>query len=366
MKQYLSVLLSLVMVLALILCAAGCTNPKNIDQTVAGPLKYIGDRDLKAKFDSITAIGNILDEVSVIDLNMEMSNIDGLEVETETNEEDSTSIDYYFRNEELIYVVYNGYGENVWEYHTTSKSGSPIYASFWDEGVGSQVRIDNDDDSLGYDFTVIYENVSSDFSGGAEKIFVTVSKDGESFTYCVDGNHYYISSAYYWKDGALHKYSADAENEKLTYKYDEEIVSGEVPEIDSSDKDMLNAGISSTGFESLNLLFGSHKSYMSKDGKLFINIETTLLFDSKNNAQQVIYNMQNVGVKASNFTVEENSNGEGYVVAVGTCFFSFTKDYQSSALEYVTNEFDDYVYKTVTLDDNGEISMMDNSSLSYY
>jgi len=369
MKQYLSIILSLILALSLILTAAGCTGNRDTTQTTVGTFKYIGDRELKLKFDSITTISAILDDVSVIDLDMEMGSITGLDKETEEDVENSTSIDYYYRNKELIYAVYNGYGENVWKYYTTSKAGTPIIASFWDEGNGPSVTIETNDDELGYAYNIHFENVSKDFSNGAEKIYVTASKGGESFTYLVDGEKYYISSAVYWKDDALHSYLADADNGKLTYNYDEVVISSNIPEVDSADKEMLEVGISSDGFMSANLLLGTHEIYMNKEGDIYISAETTLIFGSYKDAEQAIFNMQDIGVKASDFTVDDSYGEDIYAVDVGTCVFAVSKEYKDAVNEFsnlAIEEFDDWAFYELELDENGDILSMKHASISIY
>ena len=136
MKRVLCVALSLMV----LLCFAACKSGDDSPATIAS-LKYIGERDLKVKFDSITTLKSIMDDTSIVDINMTMGSISGLEIKTEKNEENGSSIDYYYRGKERIYAVYNGYSENLWQYFTTSKTGVPLIVSFWDEGEVANVEI---------------------------------------------------------------------------------------------------------------------------------------------------------------------------------------------------------------------------------
>ena len=366
MKQYLSVLLCLVLCIVLIIFAFGCSSIKNPGQTPVGTLKYIGSRDLKAKSDSNITVADVLEDVSEIDLNMKMGDITGLTLKTEKNEEDSTSIDYYYRNDELIYAVYNGYGENVWEYYTTSKAGTPISVSFWDEGLGPNVRIKTNDESLKYQYNAYYENVGTDYGNGAEKIDVTISAGDEHFTNTISGNVYYISSALYWKDKSLHYYTADAEKGKITYEYDNEVISSDPPK---ANKDALEVIKGLKGLQDINIVYGTHKVYLNQDGTFFINAKTTLFIDTERNANDAISKLKSTSVKDNDFTVEENEDTGELEVTLGALTYEVSKDYENlkeSMISMASEEVDDPSFRTVDFDSDNNLLKMDFSKYQLY
>ena len=369
MKKYLSVVLALLMVLSLLVLAS-CSKPTNAPSNNLTSLKYVGDRKFKNKFDSITTLEDILDEISVVDLKQEM-NVSGLDKETETDEASSTSIDYYYRNKVRIYAVYNGYGESLWKFFTTSKSNVPITASYWSEGDISSVSIESDE-SKGYKYSATYNNLGTDFGNGAQRIEVGVSKGGESYVYTIIDNYYFISSASYWdENGDLHRYQADynADTKKLDYQYDEIVVFGKIPELSSDDLSIKKAGINAYNLNSVDILLGKHKVYKIADGEMSISAETTLVFTSESDANRALNSIKSSSVKAKDFTVEEYESGEYYLINIGTCYFEMSPDFKdanSVLMDLAINEFDDYSYRSIDLDENGKILAFNYSSISYY
>ena len=365
MKKLFCIALCIVFMFSFAACRTVPDTPSDISS-----LKYIGDRDLKVKYDSITTLKEVMEDVSVVNINMEMGSIDGLEKQTETDEENGTSIDYYYRGNERIYAVYNGYSENIWQYFTTSKSGVPIVASFWRDGDNSNVKIETDAtyDKLGYLYAVDYNDIGTDYGNGAKTIDVSVTKDGETYTYRIDGNHYYVNYAIYWADSELHRFTADAEDGKVTYHYDEVVISSEVPEKNPDDEAMLTQALS-TDLHSVDILLGKHQIYQNKAGELLISAETTLVFDDEETAESAIRSMQMMGVKASDFTVERDTDDRYYIVNIGTYLFELSPEYKEGKellFEFATNEFDDYEYKSVTFDSLNRITGFGPGDISYY
>ncbi len=373
MRKVLSVVLALCMVASLLVLAS-CAKPTTTQTNGLTSLKYVGDRKFKKSFDSIITLQEILDDVSVVDIKMEM-NVSGLDKQTEVNEEDSTSIDYYYRNKTPIYAVYNGYGENVWKYFTTSKSGIPIVVSLWDEGNGRNVSIEYNGDALdvAYEYWVSYQNVSTDFGNGAKQIDVGVSKGDESYAYTIIDNCYFISSATYWdsKDGDLHRYQAqlDEDSNKIDYSYDEVVISGKLPELSQDEINVKSTGISSINLEEVDILLGRHKVYKTQDGKMSISAETTLVFKDKASADRALERLKSASVKAKDFTVDDNSENEAFTINIGTCYFEMSPDFEeanSVLTEYAMEVFDDYRFIVVDLDKDGNITSFENSTISYY
>ncbi|MBQ1896096.1 MAG: hypothetical protein II473_00855 [Clostridia bacterium] len=365
MKRVLCVALSLMV----LLCFAACKSGDDSPATIAS-LKYIGERDLKVKFDSITTLKSIMDDTSIVDINMTMGSISGLEIKTEKNEENGSSIDYYYRGKERIYAVYNGYSENLWQYFTTSKTGVPLIVSFWDEGEVANVEIAVDENytDLGYTYKVRYENLGTDYGNGAEVIEASVTKDGETYTYHIDGNYYYICQAIYLQDEQLHRFTADADDGKIIYHYDEIIISTEVPVVSPDDEAMLEQALSSE-FKSVDILLGKHQIYKDTEGDMFINAETTLVFESEKDAEDAIHAMQMMGVKASDFTVERDKGDRYYIVNIGTYLFALSPDFEDGKkvlTGFAIDEFDDFVYKSVTFDSENRITGFGEGDISYY
>lgn len=372
MRRCLSIVLALLMVSSLFVLAS-CAKPSDTPKSNITSLKYVGDSKLKKRYESFATIQEILDEVSVIDLKHEM-NVTGLEKQTEEDEENSTSIDYYYRNKERIYAVYNGYGENVWKYFTTSKSGTPIVASFWDEGNGSMVTIEtnNEETSAAYNYKVSYQNVSTDFGNGAEQINIAVTKGEESCAYTIIDSYYFISSATYWDDNVdLHLYQSqfNLDTKKIEYQYDKVVISSKIPELTSDEISIKKIGVSANSLAEVDILLGKHVVYKNSDGNMSISAETTLVFKDESAANVALRNLKSASVKAKDFTIEEYEDGKAFLIDIGACYFDMSSDFEdanSVLMKYATSEFDDYVYKTVDLDENGNIKSFENSTISYY
>lgn len=365
MKRVLGIVLSLLILLSFAACKKGDDSP-----TAIASLKYIGERDLKVKFDSITTLKAIMEDTSVVDINMTMGNISGLDIKTETDEETSATIDYYYRGKERIYAVYNGYSENLWQYFTTSKSGVPLIVSFWDEGESANVEIAVDEESADLDYTykVRYENLGTDYGNGAEAIEASVTKDGETYTYHIDGNYYYVCQAIYWQNDEMHRFTADAEDGKVTYHYDEIVIASEVPVQSADDEAMLEQALSSE-FKSVDILLGKHQIYKNADGDMFINADTTLVFESEKDAIDAIHAMQMMGVKASDFTAERDKADKYYIVNIGTYLFGLSPSFENGKevlFSFAVDEFDDFVYKSVTFDAQNRITGFGEGDISYY
>lgn len=373
MRRCLCIVLALLMVSSLLVLAS-CAKPSDAPKSNITSLKYVGDSKLRKRFESFATIQEILDDVSVIDLKHEM-NVTGLEKQTEEDEENSTSIDYYYRNQERIYAVYNGYGENVWKYFTTSKSGVPIVASFWDEGDGPRVTIETNEEATGltYEYKVSYQNVSTDFGNGAEQIDIAITKGEESCVSTIIGNYYFISSATYWDDSKidLHLYQAqfNADTKKVEYQYDKVIISSKLPELTSDEISIKRVGTSASSLAEVDILLGKHVVYKDQDGKMSISADTTLVFKDEDAASRALRSLKAASVKADDFTIEDYGDGEAFLIDIGTCYFEMSSDFEDAdtvLTEYAMSEFDDYVYKTVDLDRNGNIKSFEYSTISYY
>lgn len=370
MKKLFCVVFSMLLLGTMIVFSfAACrTNPDS--PAGVSSLKYIGDRELREKFDSITTLKEIMDDVSTVDINMKMGSITGLEKKTETDEDSGTSIDYYYRGEERIYAVYNGFSENIWQYFTTSKSGVPLIVSFWNQDDKANVLIESDPDyeKMDYEYSVAYKDIGTDYGNGAKAIDVSVYKGVETYTYHIDGNFYYVCFATYWQNDEMHRFTASAENGKVNYHYDEVVVSADVPEKNPDDEAMLEQALS-TDLHSVDILFGKHKIYRNADGDMSISAETTLVFDDEELAESAIRSMQMMGVKAADFTVQRDNDDKYYIINIGTYLFDLSPDYKEgkeTLLEFAADEFDDFEYKSVTFDAYHRITGFGPGDISYY
>ena len=217
MKKFLCILL----VVAFSFSFVACTKTYNLTSKNVESLSFVGDNLMKTNFEKIFTLKDIMNDIAKIDIDMEMSSVSALEKKTETAE-DGTSIDYYYRGDDCIYAVYNGYSENLWKYFTTSVSGTPLVVSFWDEDEKPVTSIETDLDTLDYSYKVTFWNVDSTLDNGAETVDIEVTKGDEMYKLTIDGNYYFLSEAvYYDEDNNLHTYEAVMEDGALSYHHDD-------------------------------------------------------------------------------------------------------------------------------------------------
>lgn len=169
----------------------GCNQLKKSDPEIdINNLEYVGDYNLKEKFDNIITIEGALDDCSNVDITMKMGSTSGLGKRTEGK------VEYYYKDSNLIYAVYKDDADKRWDYFTMSKSGTELDVVFWQESGKKYVKVSAED----YDVT--YEN---------GRLFgVTVKNNDEYATYTLAGQKYYISDAIHiTSTGEMYEYLAE-------------------------------------------------------------------------------------------------------------------------------------------------------------
>lgn len=193
----------LILLFIVVFVFAACNRWSGLSPVPVESIKFIGNHKLIERFDKVMTVKDVLDDISEINLSMKMDSISGLDKRTET--EGNRSIDYYSRNDTLLYAVYNGYENDRWDYFTDSKSGLPLDVAFWDENDVRNVNIVSDKYEASY----------------GEKTLITIKNGEEYATYEIYKNNCFITNAHYIdEDGIPHNYEYDIDYNTMEVLYE--------------------------------------------------------------------------------------------------------------------------------------------------
>lgn len=296
----------------------------------------------------------ILDELYGIDLTGKKINYNGMESETVTDEESSTSITYYSKDGERMYAVYEGYGEECVDFYTETKSGYKTTVKYIYPGTEeAYADVTFEKDSLKY--AASYELLNSESYYGAESIYVTVTSKGEIFDEYIS---YFISYAegeyscvlefarYIDSNGDYREFAYDAYDELLVGSYDEKLELCAVPVEELADTE---------------ILMGPHTVYLGENNEVYIKTTLVRVFREDTGVDEF--------VKQYNFTRGKDVNDE-FDIAYNDVVLKFADDCKvegyENVFDFVMDEYNDYVYRSVSFNEDGEISKVSAGALSYY
>lgn len=305
-------------------------------------------------FEGLVAPQEILDELRGIDLTGKKINYSGMESETVTDEDSSTSITYYSKDGERIYAVYEGYGEECVDFYTETNSGYKAIVKYiypGTEDAYADVSFEKD----GVTYSVSYEILNSESYYDAESIYLTIARDGETFDEYVS---YYIGfaegkytcdleiSRYVDAEGNYREYAYEAYDELLVGKYDGKMQLCDVPieELGNSE-----------------ILMGPHTVYLGENDEVYIKTTLVRIFPEGTGVDKF--------VKVYNFTKGKDVNDE-LDIAYNDVVLKFASDCKvdgyENVFDFVMDEYNDYVYRSVSFNEDGEINKVSTGTLSYY
>ncbi len=301
----------------------------------------------------------ILDELRGVDLTGKKINYNGMESETITDEESSTSITYYSKDGERIYAVYEGYGEECVDFYTETKSGYKATVKYIYPGTEETfVDITFVKDEISY--FINYETLNQKFNFGAENISIFTEKSREPYAeyleyhisypteeiYCVIWSARYVD-----EQGRYVKFMRDEGDSILVENFDVE-------------KHTLNGGLSPVflqSSENAEILVGPHTVYTDEAGDFYIESTLTFIGEDEKSIDTL--------VKEYDFTKGKDINDE-FDIAYNDVVLKFADDCKvdgyENVFDFVMDEYNDYVYKSVSFNEDGEISKVSSGTLSYY
>ncbi len=347
MKRIIVSLITVALLLSMTACG-GLGRPE-IAVSNADEVTHITDA-----FEGVVAPQEILDELRGIDLTGKKINYNGMESETVTDEDSSTSITYYSKDGERVYAVYEGYGEECVDFYTETKSGYKATVKYiypGTEDAYADVTFEKDD----FTYAASYELLDSESYYGAESIYVTVTRNGETFD---EYASYFISyaegvyscvlefSRYIDSNGDYREFAYDAYDELLVGSYDEKNELCDVPVEELVDTE---------------ILMGPHTVYLGENDEVYIKTTLVRIFPEGTGIDKF--------VKDFGFTKGKDVNDEldiAYNDVVLKLSDDCTVDGYESVFGFVVDEYNDYVYKSVSFNEDGEISKVSSGTLSYY
>ncbi len=344
------IIVSLIIVaLLLSMAACGVSGKSDIVVSNSDEVTHIID-----SFEGSMSPQEILDELRGIDLTGKKINYSGMESETVTDEENSTSITYYSKEGERIYAVYEGYGEECIDFYTKTKSGYKVTVKYVYPGT-EEAYADVTFENNGWTYVATYGDLNQETFYGASIInIIILCEDGMYTEYMLfnitfensDISCLLESAKYIDSNGDYRQYINEGYDELLVEKYDDKNELCDVPIEELVDTE---------------ILMGPHTVYLGENNEFYIKTTLVRVFSEGTGVDRF--------VKEHDFTKGKDVNDE-LDIAYNDVVLKFADDCSVDGYEnvfgFVMDEYNDYVYKSVLFNEEGEISKVSTGTLSYY
>lgn len=347
---------SILLLTAIALCATGCGAKKK--DVAKEPVKLEAGSDIIVNFSELISLDEVLEDIQDIDFYLALDK-DGLTTKEDVDEESSTSIVKYYKEDgTLVYEEFIGYGETCFVHYTTTKRGRTAAVKYIDsEGARAEVIISTDE------YEASFSDLNKELDYGADYIFVNVLNSGvgvvsDCVTYEFSQGKWIVSSAKYFAEDGYHSFYTYLEEGKPV---SEDIVTinsgkaGDATDISKIAHDKL--------VKNLDILAGEHRlSYDKSGGDMRWMVSGNYILEFNNNDDARAF-ADAYGYEAVALETDE----ETMVVNLGELTLLVSDTYESFR-DFASFEYNDYMYMTVKLDDNGEITEItrEGTTLSYY
>ncbi len=316
-------------------------------------------------FDAENATEEILNDLKKIDLYYERPDFDSLNltVKTETDESSSTQKIKYYDGDKLVYVVYKGYGETMFDYCTETASKKDVTVSYVEnDGKRYSVTVKGDD------YSVSYDRLNKKAPFGADDISLLFTKErkndlDESLNINVFDKKYYVACANYYKNGDYINYNAYTYNNKIIDSAhtfircraeDEKNLNLDIIDDINENKDKL----------SIQTVFGRHQYSYTDNGlkkDWYITADLRIQFADKEKAKAFKESM--VKKAEVNDYIEEN-NGR-FFVTVKSVTFPVAENadfYGKDVYEQIIEEIDDPTYRALAFNAENQLTGFDTGA----
>lgn len=327
----------------LLLTASSCSESKsNLKLHLTDSSSVIVD-----KMSECMSLKDILSDLSETDLFLKLET-DGLECKTKKDEKEST-VDYlyYDKDGNLVFIDYEGYGEDSFEYRTTSKSGLPMTVLYVDDD-GKRISAS----ATTSEYIADFKSPDKAEKYGAREVIVTsgdVSGDsiGNSVTYTIDGKNCFVSAAYFFDRDGFHRYSCSL----IDGKYDEydDVIFEKVDSIKDDSKILSLANDEAVA--DTEILLGNHsikyKEISKGSREWYIIADLLFVFDESKKAESfsAAYGLE---VKKSPYNDSlMTATVPKTVIPVDSSFERFG--------EFLATEFNDYSFESIKLTKDGKL-----------
>lgn len=296
----------------------------------------------------------------------------GYRKETETDAESDTSIDRYYDGDTLVYVDYNGYGEDSFQVFPADRQ-SLLCTD--DEGKRTDVRFAGEFGGYSIEISPAGEMEQKYYYGSAD-LYVSVSPSGDrdgiaAFSqYRIDtqkGAAYVQYARFQKSDENWYEYYYDEESGACCDVLYAKLEEGTVPNI--AGEAALPAQLSRSGAASFQLMLGcGHKFFWSRgEGGIvqwYVNAPLYVIFEDEKQRDK-FYRSHPIG-ECSDF--EDDSAARYYWQA--SALLAVTEntvlDPNTDVYDLIGQEFNDPTAYQVTFDENGGLASLQRSSFQNY
>lgn len=356
-----------IIIIAVIACiaAAVCfmTNPIKTKLTFIDTLDKDCEKIL-SYFDAENATEEILNDLKKIDLYYERPDFDSLNltVKTETDESSATQKIKYYDGDKLVYVVYKGYGETMFDYCTETASKKDVTVSYVEnDGKRYSVTVKGD----GY--SVRYDSLNKKAPFGADDISLLFTKEhkndiDESLNIDVIGRKYYVSTAWYYNNKDFvnyYAYTDDGENLET-----DSFVRFSAADKKSLSTDAIKAINENKDKLSVQTIFGRHKYSYTDNGlkkDWYITADLRVPFADAEKAKAF---KESMAAKAQVEDEIEEANGK-FFVTVRSVTFPVAENadfYGKDVYEQIVEEINDPTYKALAFNAENQLTGFDTGA----
>ena len=345
--------------------AAVCfmTNPIKTKLTFIDAEDKSGEKILSC-FDAENSTEEILNDLKNIDLYYKRPNFDSLNltVKTETDESSATQKIKYYDGDKLVYVVYKGYGETMFDYCTETASKKDVTVSYVEnDGKRYSVTVKGD----GY--SVRYDSLNKKAPFGADDISLLFTKEhkndiDESLNIDVIGRKYYVSTAWYYNNKDFvnyYAYTDDGENLET-----DSFVRFSAADKKSLSTDTIKAINENKDKLSVQTIFGRHKYSYTDNGlkkDWYITADLRVQFADTEKAKAF---KESMAAKAQVEDEIEETNGKFFVTVKSvTLPVAENADfYGKDVYEQIVEEINDPTYKALAFNAENQLTGFDTGA----
>lgn len=251
---------------------------------------------------------------------------------------------------EITSADYTGKPEEEVTKNVKTASGLDAEVTYFtDSGENTSVSVKTDK------YSVFANSLNKEDTYGISDTNIILFSDKSSAPFECSAVYYYndgaatFDNATYVENGNYQRYFLYIDQDSQQTDEVKTIVSGETPEISD---DIIKVIQSDRSFDSVSAVFENRDQWFFDGSNWYVKTKIEFTLDNVENAENFIENN-----KLNGKIVAE----DGVIVEVENVVFAVNKD---SFLEdgrlpsYITDEHDDYIYKTISLDDSGVITKL--------
>lgn len=350
MKQLFKVC-SIILAMVILFCACSSNETKNIN---------VMDES-NGKFDDMVSFNDIIKDVKNVDFYLPLDT-NGLTEKVEKDDESATAVKRYYDGDILVFAIYEGYGENCFDYYTKSESDKDITVKYiYQDGSVFSVDVSCDD------YSISFSELDKKAEYGAKTIYATAGKSADNdfpkyVSYAYENGKAYVSCGCYYDTDGYHYYSAYPIDDKGNIEA-EDVLRYQLVEKADVDKSIYTK-LNDYRVNDVEICFGEHRLEYTEnpDGSKnwFIVANVNAVFNDRAKALEF---SDKYGID-----VDVSDTDDDYFIAKFDGVTLPVSDKFEDFFEFASQEVNDYYYCSVIFDKDGAVKKLDSSTsaLSYY